>query len=157
MVELVWVAEILDAICDDKSLKLFNAIATEGGNSGDLSVQLKLSRKEYYSRMSRLTKTGMVKRKNGKHFLTAFGKVVYDAQVTIRKAVESYWKLKAIDSIDLSDEITVKERDKLIQTLLDDVEIREILSNHANCYTKSQSLYHLSNFHVGTMNCSSYH
>ena len=93
-------------------------------------MQLKLSRKEYYSRMSRLMKTGMVKRKNGKHFLTAFGKIVYDAQVTVKKAVESYWKLKAIDSIDLSDEITVKERDKLIHTLLDDVEIREILSKH---------------------------
>ena len=128
---MVSVVEILEAISDVKSLKLFNTIATKGGNSEDLSVQLKLSRKEYYSRMSRLTKTGMVKRKNGKHFLTAFGKVVYDAQVTIRKAVESYWKLKAIDSIDLSDEITVKERDKLIQTLVDDVEIREILSKHA--------------------------
>ena len=127
---MVSVVEILEAISDVKSLKLFNTIATKGGNSEDLSVQLKLSRKEYYSRMSRLMKTGMVKRKNGKHFLTAFGKVVYDAQVTIRKAVESYWKLKAIDSIDLSDEITVKERDKLIHTLLDDVEIREILSKH---------------------------
>ena len=128
---MVSVVEILEAISDVKSLKLFNTIATKGGNSDDLSVQLKLSRKEYYSRMSRLMKTGMVKRKNGKHFLTAFGKIVYDAQVTVKKAVESYWKLKAIDSIDLSDEITVKERDKLIHTLLDDVEIREILSKHA--------------------------
>lgn len=128
---MVSVVEILEAISDVKSLKLFNTIATKGGNSEDLSVQLKLSRKEYYSRMSRLMKTGIVKRKNGKHFLTAFGKVVYDAQVTVKKAVESYWKLKAIDSIDLSDEITVKERDKLIHTLLDDVEIREILSKHA--------------------------
>jgi predicted transcriptional regulator len=128
---MVSVVEILEAISDVKSLKLFNTIATKGGNSEDLSVQLKLSRKEYYSRMSRLMKTGMVKRKNGKHFLTAFGKVIYDAQVTVKKAVESYWKLKAIDSIDLSDEITVKERDKLIQTLVDYVEIREILSKHA--------------------------
>ena len=127
---MVSVVEILEAISDVKSLKLFNTIATKGGNSEDLSEQLKLSRKEYYSRMSRLMKTGMVKRKNGKHFLTAFGKVIYDAQVTVKKAVESYWKPKAIDSIDLSDEITVKERDKLIHTLLDDVEIREILSKH---------------------------
>jgi predicted transcriptional regulator len=128
---MVSVVEILEAISDVKSLKLFNTIATKGGNSEDLSEQLKLSRKEYYSRMSRLMKTGMVKRKNGKHFLTAFGKIIYDAQITVKKAVESYWKLKAIDSIDLSDEITVKERDKLIHTLLDDVEIREILSKHA--------------------------
>jgi hypothetical protein len=77
-------------------------------------------------------KTGMVKRKNGRHFLTAFGKVVYDAHSTIRKAVESYWKLKAIDSIDLSDDITVNERNKLIDTLLDDLEIKEILSKHVS-------------------------
>ena len=128
---MVSVVEILRAIYDVKSLKLFNTIATKGGNDEDLSVQLKLSRKEYYSRMSQLMKTGIVKRKNGKHFLTAFGKVVYDAQVTIKKAVESYWKLKAIDSIDLSDKITVNERDKLIHTLIDDVEIREMLSKHA--------------------------
>ena len=128
---MVSVVEILEAISDVKSLKLFNTIATKGGNSEDLSVQLKLSRKEYYSRMSRLMKTGMVKRKNGKHFLTAFGKIVYDAQVTVKKAVESYWKLKAIDSIDLSDEITVNQRDKLIHKLVDDVEIREMLSKHA--------------------------
>ena len=128
---MVSVVEILRAIYDVKSLKLFNTIATKGGNSEDLSVQLKLSHKEYYSRMSQLMKTGIVKRKNGKHFLTAFGKVVYDAQVTIKKAVESYWKLKAIDSIDLSDKITVNERDKLIHTLIDDVEIREMLSKHA--------------------------
>ena len=126
---MVSVVEILDAINDVKSLKLFNGIATKGGNSEDLSVQLILSRKEYYSRMSRLMKTGLVKRKNGKHFLTAFGKVVYDAQVTIKKAVESYWKLKAIDSIDFSD-VTVNERDKLIHILIDDVEIREMLSKH---------------------------
>ena len=91
---MVSVAEILDAICDDKSLKLFNAIATKGGNSGDLSIQLKLSRKEYYSRMSRLMKTGMVKRKNGRHYLTAFGKVVYDAQATIKKRSKVIGNLK---------------------------------------------------------------
>ena len=127
MVELVSVAEILDAICDDKSLKLFNAIATKGGNSGDLSVQLKLSRKEYYSRMSRLMKTGIVKRKNGKHFLTAFGKIVYDGHITIKKAAENAYMLRAIDSMDLSSDITKYERSKLIESLLDDKKIKEIL------------------------------
>ena len=87
-------------------------------------------------------KTGIVKRKNGKHFLTAFGKVVYDAQATIRKAVESYWKPKAIDSIDLSDDITVNERNKLIDTLLDDLEIKEILSKHVS-WIKNITFYQI--------------
>jgi len=122
------VAEILDAICDAKSLKLFEAISVKGLNSEDLSVQLNhLSPQEFYSRMSRLMKVGMVKRKNRKHFLTAFGKVVYDGHITIRKAVENDYKLRAIDSMDLSSEITKCEWSKLIDGLLDDQKIKAIL------------------------------
>ncbi|MGI8834370.1 MAG: hypothetical protein ACR2IS_17260 [Nitrososphaeraceae archaeon] len=124
---MISVAEILDAICDPKSLKLFEAIYAKGLNSEDLSVQLKLSRKEFYSRMSRLIKLGMVKRKNKKHFFTAFGKVVYDGHITIKKAAENDYKLRAIDSMDLSSEITKYERSKLIDSLLDDKKIKEII------------------------------
>jgi transcription initiation factor IIE alpha subunit len=124
---LISVTEILDAICDHKSLRLFEAIYVKGLDSEDLSVQLKLSRKEFYSRMSRLTKLGLVKRKNKKHFLTAFGKIVYDGHITIKKAAENDYKLRAIDSMDLSSDITKYERSKLIDNLLDDKKIKEIL------------------------------
>jgi hypothetical protein len=124
---MVSITEVLDAICEDKSLKLFSVIATEGGNSHDLLVQLKLSRKEYYSRMSRLMKTGIVKRKNGRHFLTAFGNVVYEAQGIITKAVENNYKLKAIDSINSSDDILAIDRKNLVDSLIDDIHIKAIL------------------------------
>ena len=117
----------MDAICDPKSLKLFETISVKGLNSEDLSVQLKLSRKEFYSRMSRLIRSGIVKRKNKKYFLTAFGKIVYDGHVTIKKAAENDYKLRAIDSMNLSSDITKYERSKLIDSLLDDKKIKEIL------------------------------
>ena len=124
---MITVTEILDAICDTKSLKLFETISVKGLNSEDLSVQLKLSRKEFYSRMSRLIKLGMVRRKNKKHFLTAFGKIIFDGHITIKKAAENDYKLRAIDSMDLSSDITKYERSKLIDSLLDDKKIKEIL------------------------------
>ena len=124
---MISVAEILNAICDVKSLKIFEAIFVKALNSEDLSIQLKLSRKELYSRMSRLITLGMVKRKNRKYFLTAFGKIVYDGHVTIKKAAENDYKLRAIDSMDLSSDITKYERSKLIDSLLEDKKIKEIL------------------------------
>ena len=124
---MISVAEILNAICDVKSLKIFEAIFVKALNSEDLSIQLKLSRKELYSRMSRLITLGMVKRKNRKYFLTAFGKIVYDGHVTIKKAAENDYKLRAIDSMDLSSDITKYERSNLIDSLLDDKKIKEIL------------------------------
>ncbi len=77
--------------------------------------------------MSRLIRLGIVKRKNKKHFLTAFGKIVYDGHVTIKKAAENDYKLRAIDSMNLSSDITKYERSKLIDSLLDDKKIKEIL------------------------------
>ena len=41
-------------------------------------------------------------RRNSKYFLTSFGKVVYKAHVLIGKAIQIYWKLKAIDTIQMS-------------------------------------------------------
>lgn len=121
------VSEILESICDPKSLKLLQAISVKGLKSEDLAVQFRLSRKEFYSRMSRLIKLGMVKRKNKEHFLTAFGEVVFDGFVTIRKAAENDYKLRAIDSINLSSDIAKYERSKMIDSLFEDKKIKEIL------------------------------
>jgi predicted transcriptional regulator len=125
---LISAADIFSTLGDEKSLSLFRAIATKCGTTEDFSVQLRLSHKEYYTRMSKFLKIGMVKRKNAKYFLTAFGQLVYDAEEMVRKSVDSLWKLKALDSIDFSDEITPIERKKLLESLLDDLDIRHILS-----------------------------
>ena len=122
---------VLSAIADKQSLELFRYIAVKNGDSDSLKTATNLTRKQYYSRISRMAKAGLVKRKNGKHSLTAFGKVIYDAQTTIEKAVDNYWKLKAIDSLEMSDELPREERIKLIDNLLDNNDIKAILYNKA--------------------------
>jgi predicted transcriptional regulator len=123
------VDSVLASISDNQSLELFRLIAVTNGTSETLRTKINLTRKQYYSRLSRMTKAGIVKRKNGRHSLTAFGKVVYDAQTTIEKAVNSYWKLKAIDSLEMSEDLPKEERLKLIDNLLDNKDIKEILYN----------------------------
>ncbi|MFL6317740.1 MAG: hypothetical protein ACJ73C_13540, partial [Nitrososphaeraceae archaeon] len=88
----------------------------------------KMTRKQYYSRMSRLMRTGLIKRRNGRHTLTAFGKVIYDTQITIENAINNYWKLKAIDSLEMSNDLPAEERKKLIDNLIENNGIREILA-----------------------------
>ena len=121
-------ANVLESICDDESLELFRFIATNDSDSESLRNRTKMTRKQYYSRMSRLMKAGLIKRKSGKHTLTAFGRVIYDTQVTIENAINNYWKLKAIDSLEMSDDLPVEERKKLIDNLIENNGIREILA-----------------------------
>lgn len=120
-------ATILRTISDDKSMDLFRTIASGSIDSESLKGKTKLTRKQYYSRLSRMTKAGLVRKKSGKYTLTAFGKVVYDSQATVDTALSSFWKLKAIDSLETSNELPKEEQQKLIDTLLDNQELKGIL------------------------------
>jgi predicted transcriptional regulator len=120
-------ASVLKTIADDKSLELFRTISAGMIDSENLKDKTKLTRKQYYSRLSRMSKAGLVRKKSGKYLLTAFGKIVFDAQTTVDGALMNYWKLKAIDSLETSNELPKEEQKKLIDALLDNQEIKGIL------------------------------
>jgi hypothetical protein len=124
-------AEIIKLISEDKSLLIFNTIFVEGGDSSDILIkQLKLTRKQYYSRITRLVKAGLVKRQKGRYFLTSFGMVIYDAQRLLGNAVKNYWNLKAIDSLGVAnkeDSMPKEERNKIIEQMISNQQIKEIL------------------------------
>src|ERR687898_2095847 len=123
------VAKVLRSISDNMSLDLYNSIAaSSGGEKGDdLLAKTKITRKQYYSRLSSLTKSGLIKRKHGLYSLTAFGKVVYDSEKSIENAFNIYWKLKAIDSIGITNELPIEEYSKIVDALIDNYEIKDML------------------------------
>jgi predicted transcriptional regulator len=96
------VSTILKKISDDKTLTLFNSIAISMGDRNIHLREMNLSSKQYYSRISGLMAAGLIRRHRGKYSLTLMGKIVYDAHLNIGKALSYYWKLKAIESIDMS-------------------------------------------------------
>ena len=128
-------ATVLRTIADDKSIELFTTVALETIDSKNLKSRTKLTRKQYYSRLSRMTSAGLVRRKNGKYILTTFGRIVYDSKVTIENALNNYWKLKAIDSLETSNEVPKEEQQKLIETLLDNEKIKAILEKGMSAET----------------------
>jgi len=125
------VESILQALAVDKSLVLFNTIALASTDTEILMKKLAFSRKQYYSKMSALLRAGLIKRRNKKYFLSSFGKIVYDAQLRIGKALGSYWKLAAIDSFEMSSpnpHFPVEEYNRIIDSLMEgNSEIKNIL------------------------------
>lgn len=119
---------ILGAISDNRASNILKSIASADSNSDILITELKLTRKQYYSRMSGLMKAGLVKRQRGRYLLTAFGKVIYSAQMSLEAKIEialnNYWKLKAIDSLEMPSR---EDNDKVISMLIDNQEIKDIL------------------------------
>ena len=122
--------DVLSAISEERSLLLFKTIArfnSERISSEILISTLHLTSKQYYSRMSELVKADLVTRRNGKYSLTAFGKIVYDAQTIIEKALGNYWKLKAIDTLENSDHIPKEQYNEIIHLLIDNESVKEQL------------------------------
>jgi predicted transcriptional regulator len=122
------VAKVMRSISDGMALDLYKTIANSSGATGEfLQSKIKISRKQYYSRLSNMARAGLIKRKHGRYSLTAFGKIVYDSERAIENAYNIFWKLKAIDSIGVSNELPKEEYSKIVEALIDNYEIKDIL------------------------------
>jgi predicted transcriptional regulator len=76
---------------------VFNTIAVTNGETEIQVRKMGLTLKQYYLRMAKLTKADLIRRKNGRYFLTLLGKIVYEVHLTIGKALNHYWKLHALE------------------------------------------------------------
>ncbi len=109
-------------------------------NTQLLISKVKLTRKQYYSRISTLISSGLVKRSNGKYLLTSLGKVAYNVNALIDQAIHDHWKLKAIDAIETksSSGILDEEREKIVDMLIDNYELKAILSAKRSRYNEAE-------------------
>jgi hypothetical protein len=132
------VSAILKKISDDKTLTLFNSIAISMGDRNIHLREMSLTSKQYYSRISGLMAAGLIRRHKGRYSLTLMGKIVYDVHLNIGKALSYYWKLKAIESIDMSSPGARLAREELIQlinTLIDNHFIKDFLIKESLLHT----------------------
>jgi hypothetical protein len=132
-IDISAISRILD---DNHTLKILNYIAKsyEAGKANGTFVSISntsLTRRQYYRRLSILVKMGLVVRKSsGRYGITLFGKLLNAEIITIKKLVDHYWKIKAINSIK---EATVKNVDSdrqfigLVNTLIEDDYVKTLV------------------------------
>jgi DNA-binding HxlR family transcriptional regulator len=116
--------EILKMVINEITLKILNQIIDDNDDrvGSTLSItKIGITRKQFYIKLSELTTKGFIKKEKGKYYLTTFGKIVYDLTSDYKNKldsiIEDYWKFKAIDLLDVSDEFTSDERYKIIEHL----------------------------------------
>jgi predicted transcriptional regulator len=121
--------EILLVLSDSRTMDLFKVVASTTGNGNIIDVHL--TRKQYYTRMSGLMKSGLIQRKKGKYYLTTLGKIVHDSLLNVQSRIEyaltNIWKLKAIDSLAAYEQPSKEELEKIIDALLDNNDIKRVI------------------------------
>ena len=119
------VSAVLDAISDDASLELFKLVAATNGTSEIIRSNMKITRKQYYTRLFRLVHRGLIARRDSKYFLTAVGKVTFDAQISIENALSN--SKKPSDSFEVAQDFPSQEKNQLIDIPKSDAEIKDVL------------------------------
>ena len=123
------ITNVLRTLSDQKTQTLLNAIIeSEVAQSQLLLVQLGLSRRQYYNRITDLVAAGLIRRQRGKYRLSSFGKVIHSLQKIAERTANNYWKFEVIDSIRMSDNSNLAQIDymNIVDILLDDIEIKDI-------------------------------
>jgi predicted transcriptional regulator len=129
MKEKLLVTDVFKALSDTDSLSLFSTICLGSTDSEKLMSTYALSKRQYYDRMNDLRNAGLIKRQRGKYEITSYGHIIFSILKIAEKATERHWKLQALDMMNLSAKRDFQGVDytKIVDILLDDIEIKEIL------------------------------
>jgi hypothetical protein len=123
----VSLADVLKSISDDKSLSVFQLISDVNSNGEIILKKLDLSTKQYYSRISAMMATDLIKRQRGRYYLTPFGKVIYCCIMIAKNALNNYYKLKAVECTEGSD-FSNEDFRILVDALIDNQQVKEFLT-----------------------------
>jgi hypothetical protein len=74
-----------------------------------------------------MMESDLIKRQSGRYYLTPFGKVIYCCIMMAKNALKDYYKLKAVESIEVSG-LPNEEFSKLVNALIDNQQVKEFLT-----------------------------
>lgn len=120
------IINVYKALSNESSVRLFTSIANSNIGTQFSMTDFSLSKPQYYDKINDLRSAGLIFKLNGKYNVTSFGKVIFTLVKMLDKAAQEHWKLQAIDVMN-SAKAMGTDKSKVIDILLDDIEIKEIL------------------------------
>jgi len=122
--------DIFAVLSDGITIKMFKMASTGFRVRGGLYKKLKITRKQYISRLRKLMATGLIHKRSAVYVLTALGQIVDKTILRMtEESADNYWKLKAIDSFEK--DLPLEEKHNMIDAMLSDTLIRDTIAKYA--------------------------
>ena len=138
------IINVYKALSNESSVRLFTSIANSNNGTQFSMTDFSLSKVQYYNKINDLRSAGLIFKLKGKYNVTSFGKVIFTLVKMLDKAAQEHWKLQVIDVMN-SAKAMGTDKSKVIDILLDDIEIKEILLKElTNDYERSGSIVKLT-------------
>ena len=122
--------QILTILSDPNSVKILK-MAYSGLKVSSSGFGGNLSRRQYYTRLKRLSALGLIK-KQGRYIYktTSLGSLIYNSQIrSLEKMLDSYWQLRAVDLLKERAEFPTFQKDKMIRELLSTSQLKDITNS----------------------------
>lgn len=118
--------QLYKCLADEKSLQIFRYISM--GIPFTVS-SIKLTRKQYYSRLNAIAAVSLVIKFNGRYIPTSLGKVVNGFIDYLTESLcKEYWKYAAIDALTSAPSgLPTEEYSNIISTLITDNGAKKVL------------------------------
>jgi Mn-dependent DtxR family transcriptional regulator len=121
--------DTLEALSSEPAFKIIKTLSSSSNKCDSLALteELKLSKKQFYITISRLSNQGIVKRISGRYRLTTFGKLILNSLNLVEDTIKIYYKTMAIDAIQASRKSTRDEILELVNILVKNDRVKEII------------------------------
>lgn len=124
--------DILGALADKHSIRIFKQAST-GLKSGQSGLEkIGLTKKQFYSRLKKLVNLGLISKGEGVYKHTSLGTLVNSTQIKpMEEALIDYWDLLAIDELKQSKLIPQQERERIIQSIINETRLKNYLTQES--------------------------
>ena len=136
--------QIFTVLSDPSSVKMLT-ISYSGLKADSSNFVGNLTKRQYYSRLRRLTALGLVERQGRSMYrTTSLGSLICKSHIqSLDKMLENYWQLSAIDILKKRSDMPALQRDNMINVLLSgsELEVMRLLDN------AEKEVYFASRYH----------
>ena len=119
--------QVLEVLSDRISVDILNAIAEKVTATDNIIQVLDINVKQFYTRHSKLLKTGLIRRRNNILVLTSFGRLICHSLLIIATACRHSSELAMVDAVKSTAEIPDNELKDLIDKLIRDPSIQKLV------------------------------
>src|SRR5207249_931800 len=90
----------------------------------------KLSKKQFYAKLRRLSSTGLVEKREDSYRTTTLGSLVYNGHVrTLEEALTNFWQLKAIDILKTRKDFPADRKESIIDEIIQGSTLKNFINS----------------------------
>jgi hypothetical protein len=129
MPEEVTTEQIFTVLSDNTSLNILKT--AYAGRLTSSNYVGKLSKKQFYTKLKRLSKAGLVEKREDLYYrTTTLGSLVYNGHVkTLEEALTNFWQLKAIDILKTRQDFPADRKESIIEEIIRGSNLKNFLNS----------------------------